>query len=96
MKSEIVTVEHKFKMTELNRLVVEMANSNFSPFGHGPVTASMTEASGLALSSLSSPNPKSATERVLKVLQYSSSGSPSSGSDPERNLRSVPLRILNK
>ena len=60
-------------MTELNRLVVDMANTNFSPFGHGPLTASMGDAGGLALSSLApgSGSPKSATERVLKVLQYS-------------------------
>ena len=78
----------KFRMTELNRLVVEMANTNFSPFGHGPLTASMSETGGLALSNLSSASsPKSATERLLKVLQYYSPGSPVSASDPERNLR---------
>ena len=38
-------------MTELNRLVVEMANSNFAPFGHGPVTESMSNATSLSLSS---------------------------------------------
>ena len=74
-------------MTELNRLVVDMANTNFSPFGHGPLTASMGDAAGLALSSLApgSGSPKSATERVLKVLQYSTPTS--SVADPERNLR---------